>query len=62
MTANPICIRAEDPLSEAAALLLHHRIEHLPVLEGEKLVGMLTLSDVFGFLHRQGVYENEGKV
>ena len=62
MTANPICIQAEDPLSKAAEELLHHRIEHLPVLEGEKLVGMLTLSDVFGFLHRRGVYDNGGKV
>ena len=62
MTVNPICIQAEDPLSKAAEQLLHHRIEHLPVLEGEKLVGMLTMSDVFGFLHRQGAYENEGKV
>jgi PII-like signaling protein/CBS domain-containing protein len=62
MTANPICIQAEDPLSKAAEQLLHHRIEHLPVLEGEKLVGMLTLSDVFGFLHRLGAYENGGKV
>jgi uncharacterized protein len=62
MTTNPICIQSEDPLSKAAEQLLHHRIEHLPVLEGDKLVGMLTMSDVFGFLHRQGVYEDGGKV
>jgi uncharacterized protein len=60
MTANPICVQADDPLSKAAEKLLHHRIEHLPVLEGEQLVGMLTSSDVFGYLHRQGFYENGG--
>ena len=34
------------PLEEAAALMVGHRIRRLPVLEGEELVGIVTLDDI----------------
>jgi CBS domain-containing protein len=33
-------------LEEAAALMVQHRIRRLPVVEGDKLVGIVTLDDI----------------
>ena len=33
-------------LEEAAALMVGHRIRRLPVMEGESLVGIVTLDDI----------------
>lgn len=45
MTANPHFIGLHHSLAEAYALMRQHDIRHLPVLAGEKLVGLLTESD-----------------
>ena len=37
---------AEMPLEEAAALMVGHRIRRLPVMDGEELVGIVTLDDI----------------
>jgi CBS domain-containing protein len=36
----------EMDLEEAAALMVQHRIRRLPVVEGEELVGIVTLDDI----------------
>ncbi|HWB69724.1 MAG TPA: CBS domain-containing protein [Solirubrobacterales bacterium] len=36
----------EMELDEAAALMVQHRVRRLPVLEGESLVGIVTLDDI----------------
>ena len=33
-------------LDEAAALMVQHRVRRLPVVDGEKLVGIVTLDDI----------------
>ena len=33
-------------LEEAAALMVTHRIRRLPVVEGDRLVGIVTLDDI----------------
>ena len=33
-------------LDEAAALMVQHRVRRLPVVEGERLVGIVTLDDI----------------
>ena len=40
------------PAEEAARLLLEHKIGALPVLDGERLVGIVTESDLFRMLTR----------
>jgi CBS domain-containing protein len=43
----PAVTGEEDmPLEEAAALMVTHRIRRLPVLEGDRLVGIVTLDDI----------------
>jgi CBS domain-containing protein len=36
----------EMELDEAAALMVQHRVRRLPVVDGEELVGIVTLDDV----------------
>jgi CBS domain-containing protein len=46
MTAEPIAVEAETPLEAAALLMTEHHIHHLPVVEGERPVGMVGMRDV----------------
>src|SRR5688572_30479343 len=46
MITNVITVPPEPPIEHAAKLLCTHRIGCLPVLEGEKLVGILTEADL----------------
>lgn len=46
MQSNPLTISPENSLAEARALLDLHRIRHLPVVEEEKLVGILAARDI----------------
>jgi len=46
MTREPKTVRPDDPLAHAAAVMREHRINHLPVVEGERLVGILSDTDL----------------
>jgi sulfide:quinone oxidoreductase len=46
MTAEPITVSAESSLEVAAILMTEHHIHHLPVVDGERPVGMVGLRDV----------------
>lgn len=52
MTRNPVTVTPTTPLHEAVKLLHVRKLGCLPVVEGEKLVGIITVSDMLGFLHR----------
>jgi CBS domain-containing protein len=42
----PICGDPAMDLDEAAALMVQHRVRRLPVLDRDRLVGIVTLDDV----------------
>ena len=46
MTTPVISVQAGDPIEEAALLMEEHKVSGLPVLEGGKLVGILTITDL----------------
>ena len=46
MTRNPKTVSPDAPLSAAARILREHRFHHLPVVEGERLVGILSDTDL----------------
>lgn len=48
MTPDPIMIRPDTTLPEAHRLMMDHSIRRLPVVDGERLVGIVTLGDVRG--------------
>lgn len=45
MTASVVTIEPDAPLKEAAVLMGRHRISGLPVIEADRLVGIITESD-----------------
>jgi acetoin utilization protein AcuB len=46
MTASPLTIGAEQNLEHAHAVMREHRVRHLPVLHGGKLVGIISQRDL----------------
>lgn len=47
MSTQLITLTPDDTLGKARELLMTKRIHHLPVVEGKKLVGMITSWDLF---------------
>jgi len=50
MTANPVTISAEGDVVAAARVMSEKRIRHLPVVEGENILGVIGIRDVLGAL------------
>jgi acetoin utilization protein AcuB len=50
MTTNVFTLRPDEPLLNAAAMMLKYKISGLPVVENKSLVGILTESDIFRML------------
>ena len=46
MTEKPVTVQSNQHLNEARALLAAKGIHHLPVVEGDKLVGIISSSDI----------------
>jgi len=46
MTRQVVTLTEQASLRDALALLQRHRIRHIPVVEGERIVGILTDRDV----------------
>jgi acetoin utilization protein AcuB len=46
MTRNPKTVSPDDPLSFAAGILRENRFHHLPVVQGGKLIGILSDTDL----------------
>jgi CBS domain-containing protein len=46
MTAKVICVNIRTPVNECMAIMTEKRIRHLPVFDGEQLVGVISIGDV----------------
>lgn len=46
MSTNLITVAPDATLAEARSLMHEHRIHHIPVMEGDQLVGLVTLTNV----------------
>jgi len=46
MTENPICLAAESFAFELILTMTKHKIHHMPIVEGKKIIGMLTTTDL----------------
>ncbi len=59
MTPDPIVISPEAEMREAVSILYSKKIGALPVVEGGKLVGILSVSDALGLLNELLAQEGE---
>ncbi len=46
MTEKVLCVRTDQTAEECMALMTSKHIRHLPVLEGNRLVGVISIGDV----------------
>jgi len=46
MTSNPLTISPEDSIGKVVKIFREHNISRLPVVEGKKIVGVITLRDL----------------
>ena len=46
MTPDPFTISKDATLQEAANLMLNHNVRRLPVLDGQELVGLISIADL----------------
>jgi len=46
MTSSPVTVTPEHTVDECMRIITHHRVRHLPVLQGEQLVGVISIGDL----------------
>lgn len=46
MTTRVVCVRPENTVEQCMALMTDNGFRHLPVLDGDRLVGMISMRDV----------------
>jgi signal-transduction protein with cAMP-binding, CBS, and nucleotidyltransferase domain len=46
MTAPPICVTPEDSVLHCMQIMTEKRIRHLPVMNGGRVAGMLSIGDL----------------
>jgi acetoin utilization protein AcuB len=62
MTADPISISSDRTLAEAHRVMRENGIRHLPVVDGGRLVGLVSQRDLYLLETLQGVDPDEEKV
>ena len=46
MTPNPVTVKPEDPLEACMGLIANRGFRHLPVVEGDRVVGVVSIGDI----------------
>ena len=54
MTPEPITVSPTTPAEDAARTMLEHGFRHLPVVENERTIGIVSLRDVLDWSLNQG--------
>jgi CBS domain-containing protein len=54
MNKNPEIITPKDTVNQAASIFIQRRIKHLPVVEGDRLVGIVTPTNLLEVVEKVG--------
>jgi CBS domain-containing protein len=46
MTRNPLTVKLSNSLEECMAIMVHKHIRHLPVLENNQVIGVVSIGDL----------------
>lgn len=50
MTPDPVTVTPEDTVQEVAEQMLENQVSALPVVQNERVIGIITESDIFKFI------------
>ena len=53
MTANPDTLRPDDPAIDALTMMRERKYRHLPVVDGDTVVGMVSIRDLYALVTDQ---------
>lgn len=62
MTKNIIALNRDDDLETAELLFKRNKIRHIPVVEAEVIIGMLSYSDLLRISFADAVYDTDEEV
>lgn len=62
MTKDIVRLNITDTLSKAEDLFKKHNIRHIPVVSGNKILGMLSYTDLLRISFADGIDDDEEKV
>lgn len=62
MTSNVIKLNLTDDLTKAESLFKKHHIRHIPVVNSNHIVGMLSYTDLLRISFADAVYEDEENI
>ncbi|RRQ47937.1 CBS domain-containing protein [Maribacter algicola] len=62
MTKKIITLNSNDQLETAERLFKENHIRHIPVVEGDRIIGMLSLTDLLRISFADGAYEEDADV
>ena len=46
MTGDPVTVTADHTVDECMRIITHHRVSHLPVMDGDRLLGVISIGDL----------------
>lgn len=58
MSREPITGRPSDDISDVMGQMTFHRVRHLPIVDADQLVGIISIGDVVKAQHDQLTMEN----
>jgi CBS domain-containing protein len=58
MTRCPVTATPDDEIADTMGAMTEHRIRHLPVIDGGRLVGVVSIGDVVKAQHNELCREN----
>jgi CBS domain-containing protein len=53
MTRNPVAVRSEATVGEAMRLITERRCRHLPIVDDNRLLGLISIGDLTSWLVRE---------
>lgn len=62
MTADPVCVDRTAKVSDVAAIFSEHSFSHIPVVEGTKILGIISLQDLLRVSYSDAFGEDERQV
>lgn len=62
MTTNLITLNVKDGLDKAEHLFKKYKIRHIPVIEKNKIIGMISMNDLLRISFADGAYREEENI